>query len=49
MGIIVRKAETERFGQCESRSEGEGTVRGGSVRPSGMDVNVILRRSHVKV
>lgn len=44
-----RKAEEEVVRQCEGRSQGEGTVGGGSVRPSDMEANVIIHRPHIKV
>ena len=39
----------EVVGQCEGRSQGEGTVRGGGVRPSGVEANIIVHRSHIKI
>ena len=38
----AEKVEDEVSGPCERRSQGEGTVRGGSVRPSDMEANVTV-------
>ena len=39
----------EMVGQCDRRSQGEGTVEGGSIRPSDMEANVILHRPQIKI
>ena len=44
-----RNAKDEMVGQSESRSQGEGTVRGGNEQMSGIEVNVIIHGPHIKV
>ena len=42
----VGKAEMEMIGQCENRSQGEGTVGGGSVWLRRMEANAVVRRPY---
>ena len=44
-----RKTEEEVGGLCERRSEREGTVRRGGVRPSCMEATIVPHRPHVEV
>ena len=44
-----RKTEEEVGGLCERRSEREGTVRRGGVRPSCMEATVVPYRPHIEV
>ena len=43
------REEDEVVGQCDSRSQGEGTVGGGSLWTSGMEEIIIPHRSYIKV
>ena len=47
--IQERKTEEEAGGPCERRSEREGTVGRGGVRPSCTEATVVPHRPHVEV
>ena len=44
-----RKSEEEVDGLCERRSEREGTVGRGGVRPSCMEATIVPHRPHIEV